>query len=315
MPKWILCTKRRHSKDDREPVDLKKHKEKVLNKSARSGACSSSDSGCSMGSPVGSSLGEQDPGDPTLELDCKPRSSGLVHVTSTSEDSGEEPLDLSLKDHRSGSSCFSRASEDLESPENMLRRLEMNARRDVVRGVKGHASVSTPVRDIAHQVKPHPYDANLRPIYHHRYQQQPQQQSIFDDQHPLQGTSSERPKLKGKTQAVRKRHLSADCDDEGHVTEALVTPEAVARLERIENKIGGYDCKLCANRYSNAFDLANHNCSGIVKVEHRCPECNKLFQCPANLASHRRWHGLRASNREPSWAPVASPSESKELST
>lgn len=81
---------------------------------------------------------------------------------------------------------------------------------------------------------------------------------------------------------------SGDIDPEYNIVE--VTDEVKAEIATIPNVIGGYACKLCRIEFDDVFGLARHRCSCIVLLEYRCPECGKRFNCPANLASHRRWH-------------------------
>lgn len=81
--------------------------------------------------------------------------------------------------------------------------------------------------------------------------------------------------------------------DECETTTAMARATASVMLSRIENRLGDFVCRLCDARFGDAFQLAGHRCRRIRSAEHRCAECNKTFGCPANLASHQRWHRRR----------------------
>ena len=48
-----------------------------------------------------------------------------------------------------------------------------------------------------------------------------------------------------------------------------ITPQSRAKLQKIPNKIGPYECKLCKFVYKDAFELAMHNCPRVVNIEYK----------------------------------------------
>ncbi|XP_018648393.1 insulinoma-associated protein (ia-1)-related [Schistosoma mansoni] len=74
------------------------------------------------------------------------------------------------------------------------------------------------------------------------------------------------------------------------------TARAVKMLAEIPNHIGEYICQLCFQWFPDAFCLAEHPCSCMASLAYACEICGKVFNCPANLASHQRWHKPRIDN-------------------
>ncbi|XP_022094580.1 insulinoma-associated protein 1a-like [Acanthaster planci] len=132
---------------------------------------------------------------------------------------------------------------------------------------------------------------------------------------PSKGTHSPKHSAAAmKPKAVRK--INFDSDDQSPVLGTFIRAssdlhekdrdrETRGSTQNYHQPRGTFVCKLCQEDYHDPLSLAQHKCSRIANVVYRCPECDKVFNCHANLASHRRWHKPRPLP-DPSTDPICS---------
>ncbi|CAH8829773.1 unnamed protein product [Trichobilharzia szidati] len=87
-------------------------------------------------------------------------------------------------------------------------------------------------------------------------------------------------------------------NDNKNVFSVIRSLKATKMLAKIPNRIGEYICQLCFKWFPDAFSLAEHPCPCMANLAYPCEICGKVFNCPANLASHQRWHRPRTSNHK-----------------